>query len=275
MKIAVLLTCHNRKAMTLNCLSVLQRIAPQVDVYLVDDGSTDGTGKAVYTRFPGVHLLHGDGSLFWNRGMVRAWKEALKRNYEAYVWLNDDVTLYDNAFDELESCSKMLDGKAIVSGIIENPSRDAIIYGGADRRKHLIQPNGKPQPVTFMNGNVVWVPGSAVELIGILDPYFHHDLGDVDYGLRAQERGIQVVTTRTAVGKGLANNYCRVRAMGMSMCERFKRLYSPLGSNPRLNFYFRRRHFGLMNASMYWVYLHVLNFLPDSLVIQWFGNRYV
>ena len=51
-KIATLLTCHNRKEKTLKCLNSItaQHIPKQVgkiDVFLVDDGSTDGTSEAV------------------------------------------------------------------------------------------------------------------------------------------------------------------------------------------------------------------------------------
>jgi GT2 family glycosyltransferase len=78
---AVLITCHNRKPKTLACLAALfnQELSPEVtiDVYLVDDGSTDGTAEAVHQAYPQVKILQGDGSLFWNRGMRKAFAEAL------------------------------------------------------------------------------------------------------------------------------------------------------------------------------------------------------
>ena len=50
MKIAVLITCFNRRATTLSCLEQLglQRIDNgHLAVYRVDDGSTDGTPDVV------------------------------------------------------------------------------------------------------------------------------------------------------------------------------------------------------------------------------------
>ena len=56
MKIAVLVACHNRVSTTLNCLCALFEAWEQVkshrdyasgltlDLFLVDDGSSDGTG---------------------------------------------------------------------------------------------------------------------------------------------------------------------------------------------------------------------------------------
>ena len=60
---AVLLTVFNRKEKTLECLSRLFDQLPvedlQIDVFLTDDGCTDGTAEAVENLFPSVHILKG------------------------------------------------------------------------------------------------------------------------------------------------------------------------------------------------------------------------
>lgn len=81
MRIAALLTCFNRKEKTLQCLKSLFQVLPGCIVFLVDDASTDGTSDAVKQLFPEVHIIRGDGNLFWSRGMFTAWKEAVKGNY--------------------------------------------------------------------------------------------------------------------------------------------------------------------------------------------------
>ena len=69
----------------------------RLDIYLTDDGCTDGTPEAIKRQFPKVHIIKGDGNLFWNRGMYRAWEEAAKQDYNFYLWLNDDSYLVDGA----------------------------------------------------------------------------------------------------------------------------------------------------------------------------------
>ena len=84
-RIAILLTCHNRKPLTDRCLNSIFNNIPKraiIDVYLVDDGCTDGTSEMIRIKYPAVKLLHGDGNLFWNRGMHRAFSEAVKGDYE-------------------------------------------------------------------------------------------------------------------------------------------------------------------------------------------------
>lgn len=274
MKIATLLTCHNRKHKTIHCLESLFRVLPACEVFLVDDASTDGTSEAVRKHFPNIHIIEGNGNLFWSRGMYIAWREAMKGDYDYYLWLNDDIELYPFFFQELMECMQLGHNECIVSGLIEDFDKKKILYGGSDTNKRLIQPTNSLQEITFMNGNVVLIPKNVVEKIGIIDPVFHHDLGDVDYGLTAQENGVKVYATRKPIAAGYRNGVCRVRKWNTSLSGRFKKLYSPLGSHPKINFYFRKKHFGWPNACVYVVYLYVLNILPDSIVSAIWGDRY-
>lgn len=265
-RIAALITCHNRRQKTLACLDSLFRILPEVEVYLTDDGCSDGTREAVLAHFPSVVVISGTGNLYWSRGMYIAWREAIKRDYDYYLWLNDDLELYDNFYQELTTCCPGDD--SIVTGLVEDFSHTRILYGGYDAQNRLVQAASTPQPVRRMNGNVVLVPRSVVRQIGIIDPRFQHDLGDVDYSLRAHEQGIAVWSTRMPVAAGYENLLCRERKAGVSLVQRFRVLNSPLGSPLSLNFYFRRKHFGLFHALAYDVKLILINLLPDSLYLR-------
>ncbi|HDY65143.1 MAG TPA: glycosyltransferase family 2 protein, partial [Phycisphaerae bacterium] len=105
MRIATLLTSHNRRSKTIASLEgVFSQKLPDgctMEVFLVDDGSDDGTGEAVRHRFPRVHLLEGTGELFWSGGMRMAFTEALKGDYDFYWWVNDDTQLSSDALDRM------------------------------------------------------------------------------------------------------------------------------------------------------------------------------
>lgn len=272
--IAVILTCHNRKEKTLACLRSLHKIPFSFKVYLTDDGCTDGTATAVQNEFPDVYIIKGNGNLFWSRGMYTAWKEAIKADYDYYLWLNDDIEVFPNFIEELLYCENLKGDKCIISGLIADKSTKKIIYGGTNLKKELCQESETPQEIFHMNGNVVLIPRSVVKTIGIIDPTFHHDLGDVDYGLTAIENGIKVYATRKTIALGYSNNYCRVRQWNTTLTKRWTRLHSPLGSHPKLNFYFRKKHFGIINAVMYTIYLYTINLMPDWLIVKLFGNTY-
>ena len=97
-RVAVLLTCHNRKAKTLDCLASFYRaVFPAgytFDIFLTDDGSTDGTKDAVKKLYPQITIINGSGNLFWAGGMRLAWETAMgEYSYDAFLLLNDDVML--------------------------------------------------------------------------------------------------------------------------------------------------------------------------------------
>lgn len=267
-KTAILLTTHNRKEITLGCLDRLNAIKPDANIYMVDDNSNDGTFEAVKEKYPKVHLIHGDGNLFWCRGMNLAWKTANKDfDYDYYIWLNDDLILFKNAFDELFECSALNHHQAIISGIVQGAKSQKAVYGGYDKYKKIIGPNGEMNPITNLNGNFVVVPKHVFKILGFFDKIYHHDMGDVDYGLSAKENGIKVLTTRCFIGsteESLKMKDLRIRKEGTNIYGRFKKLYSPLGSNPIESFHFVRKHYGILRAVTDFTYVHLINILPDT-----------
>lgn len=267
-RIAALLTCFNRKEKTRECLTSLFSIDSSIDVYLVDDGSTDGTSDMVKELFPQVNLIKGTGNLFWTKGMHLAWSEALKHDYDFYLWLNDDVILYPYFLDELYQCHSEAGDMSVIIGVIVDRNTKEVIYGGTDAINRLHKLDGNMHEVRDMNGNVVLVPKCVVEKIGIIDNHFLHAGGDTDYGYTAREHGIKVLTTRRAVAEGYCNNFDRLRKWNTNFAERMRYLYSPMGCNPNVMFYFYKKHFGFFKAFAYYTYLHLLNVLPDCMMTR-------
>ena len=181
--IAVIMTVHNRRDTTKECL---QKVFEQkgvdeitLDVYMTDDGCTDGTAEMVKKDFPSVNVVKGDGTLFWNRGMYVAWEEAAKNGYDFYVWLNNDTALYDNALYELYDSSFMTGHKSIIVGEVKEIGQYRTSYGGYIGGKR-IDPDGTLQEVDYFNGNIVWIPNSVYSRLGNLDYRFRHCHGDSD-----------------------------------------------------------------------------------------------
>ena len=169
---AVLLTVFNRKEKTLECLGRLFDQLPiedlQIDVFLTDDGCTDGTAEAVENLFPSVHILKGNGDLFWNRGMLMAWKAAADaRDYDAYFWLNDDTFLYEETLTSLQRAVKDTEGKAIIVGATEDASHSKLTYGGRLRE-----------------GESRFLPtNSRLWIISTVTSYLSHNLYSVNWAI--------------------------------------------------------------------------------------------
>lgn len=248
MNIAFLLTSFNRKEKTLSCIRQLIAISLQaeanVDIYLVDDNSTDGTFDTVKKEYPSVFVTKTIGDYYWGRGMYVAWYEALKILYDAYIWVNDDNEFYNYALEEMLDCAKQSDYKAIICGTFCS-NEGKITYGGADKKHKKISPTGKMENVYYMNGNFVLVPQYVVDKIGIIDPTFRHIKGDYDYGLRALEAGINVFTTTRFTGVSPQNPMARLRGRipGRTIKERYyDSFHSPFLENPATGFYYNMKH---------------------------------
>jgi GT2 family glycosyltransferase len=249
--IAVLLTCHNRRETTLKCLeSLFQNTIPDnisLNVYLVDDGSTDGTSEAVKQKFPDVHVIKGDGNLYWNQGMRLAWETAAKnKEYDFYLWLNDDTQMDSFALSELLSCfyetRELESNESIIVGSCRNDLvSDNFSYGGRINDTPVI-PNGSIQKCNYINGNLVLVPKAIFETIGNLSPHFTHAVGDNDYGLRALRAGFYCCTTRKYVATCRTNGLADWCNPQIPIIKRFENLYSPKGLNIREYIAFLKMH---------------------------------
>ncbi|MBN2779201.1 MAG: glycosyltransferase family 2 protein [Bacteroidales bacterium] len=267
--IAAIMTCHNRKDKTLNCLKTLfQASLPEgcyLDIHLVDDGSTDGTSEAVKHQYPQINIYHGDGNLFWTRGMHLAWQKAAAKNcYDYYLWLNDDVTLFNNFLVDLLDVNKKYPD-SIVCGVTRSEKNEKATYGGRDSKGKLLIPNGQPQLFDgVFNGNIVLISKYIYQKAGNLDPLFKHAIGDYDYAMRAKSKDILAYVTPNYSG------ICEEHESLPKWCLpeiplriRVKSLYSPLGNaQPKYFFLFEKRHFGIAVASKHLLSIHLRLLFP-------------
>lgn len=251
--IAVLLTCHNRRDNTLECLGAFYQALHTVgglakaEVYLVDDDSTDGTSQAVKQNYPDVKVILGDGNLFWNRGMIKAWEEARKDQPDFFLWLNDDTVLTPDALLTLLNDSAKYNHTSIISGVCKATESNDITYSGylmSDKKR--LRPAGEPVKCDYFNGNVVLIPYAVFEKVGMLDSVFHHSLGDIDYGLRAKKLGITSYISSKITGvcdrHPALPAWCNPKK---PFAKRLRHFKTPLAKNPKEIFAFERRHSGL------------------------------
>ncbi|MEI6536987.1 MAG: glycosyltransferase family 2 protein [Verrucomicrobiaceae bacterium] len=255
-RVAVLITCFNRRETTLACL---RRIADQTDVedlevqvFLADDSSSDGTTSAVASEFPTVTILRGNGSLYWGGGMRLADTAAWATRPDFTLWLNDDVVLEPNALRQLVDDAESTDLRSLIVGAVQDPATGLVNYGGHIRteknrplRTRIVPPNGALQPVDTMNGNVVLVPAEVRAALGTIDIAFSHNMGDMDYAFRAKAAGFCVQLVGSFVGTCATNtSKAGWKDPSVPLQQRLRQLVSPKGLPPREWLTFTRRHCG-------------------------------
>jgi len=259
-QIMVLMVCRNRRDTTMAAIDRLKRqegtsIAASIAVF--DDASTDGTPEAIAQHHPDVRLVHGDGTAFWNGGLHQLWSEVRDTPVDAFLWLNDDTFLDDDALMRLATVWEAVadeDRRAVLVGATRG--KDGVVtYSGYDvartpfafRLRRVLPHATSTMPVTTFNGNVVLIGRGVVDAIGINDPGFFHNLGDLDYGLRARGAGISVLLLPGTLGVCESNAAKLNRGYGspqLSVFDQWRKVRTHHGLPPRSWLRFTRRHSG-------------------------------
>lgn len=210
MKIVVAACFHNRKDKTLRSTHQIYEILKDLDIrysfVLVDDGSTDGTAQSLMAIDPTIHVVQGDGALFWAGGMRTAWDAICERRLDDAEFLlvfNDDIHLDKEATEKMLSDILQFPNaerkKIFVGSFIDEKSGD-LTYG-TWKRTNKFRPlsfkrvlPGSCDATTF-NMNFVLIPTTIIKELGFLKSYFVHNDADFEFGLRVSKSGYEVVSS--------------------------------------------------------------------------------
>lgn len=269
--IAVLITVFNRRETTLKGLRSLRAAMASLgdvyhfDVFLTDDGCTDGTADAVKREFPQVIIVKGNGNLFWGGGMNYAWQAAIdtRIEYDYYLWYNDDSDIYPDA---LQTMIETATSGVVVTGAFKGHD-GKVSYGGKTKEEQLIPPNGQSQDVVKMNGNLVLIPNVIFQSVGFIDKHYIHAGGDFDYGYRVRENGFRVQLTPKYVGVADRHDefipkYCNKE---LPLSKRWEILHNPINS-PRIHFRLNLTREGLLKAILYYFIGYIGMLFPQLYV---------
>jgi GT2 family glycosyltransferase len=264
-RVAVLIASHNRRDLTLASLNSLFRQRSvedvEIEVFLADDGCTDGTGEAVRSRFPDVHVLKADGTLYWNGGTRLAFATAMREGFDAYILFNDDTILYKDVLERAICLARerlAFGMPTIIAGSTRSPLTGKQSFGGILKKTHglalkleMIEAHpSRSIPCETMNGNFALIPSEVAKVVGNLEESFHHQFGDLDYGLRAKQAGFDVVVMPGYIGDCFSNEFSETwRDSNICFAARLCHLRSPKGVPFKEWVLFTRRHFG-------WRWLH-------------------
>tara|TARA_R110002126_G_scaffold90468_1_gene215629 strand:+ start:1532 stop:2416 length:885 start_codon:yes stop_codon:yes gene_type:complete len=255
--ITVLLTCHNRKLKTYSCLEALSNCTLEegfdLNIFLVDDGSTDGTTEYLQGKFKNLQIIQGTGDLFWAGGMRAAWKFANEheKNTDYYLLLNDDTIVFKDTITRLLSDLKSVeDPKSIIVGPTLDPETKKISYGGHKLlnkltfKSEMVVPNNEfPLQCELGNANIMLVPKEVYEEIGSLTENYTHGIADFDYTLKALKKGIKTYISSSYCGYCTNDHGVNWLPQDSNLKERIAYLYSPTGLSYKEYIQFVMVHF--------------------------------
>jgi len=218
--ISVCVVSYNARASLERCLRSLeaQGASPALDIWVVDNRSTDGSARLVADRFPGVHLVRNPRNLGFARAANQALRAARGRHF---LLCNPDVVVPEGALaallgilertpgagllgcrqttpegEVLGSCGRF-PGTATI--LLRSTALDKLLGRRASWRKRLaldyfVFPEATG-PVDCVLGSLILARREAVEDVGLLDEDFFLYGEDLDWCLRMRLAGWAVVYT--------------------------------------------------------------------------------
>lgn len=251
--ILAILTCFNRKEKTEQSIRSIVEENPdcKFSFVIVDDNSTDGTTqqlKNMRAEFD-LHVLNGNGSLYYSGGMRLAMqyaREQIKQPYDYLLMMNDDVEFLNGSIEKMIAQS-IAQNKAIIVGAMKNESGSlsygAVKYIKGIKYRTLFINEWEIDADTF-NANCVLIPWQAFEATEIMDNHYIHSLGDFDYGLSLKKNGYKIHTSKDFAG--ICNNNPTKGTWtdtSLSRMQRIKKKESLKGASTKQWFYFLNKNF--------------------------------
>ena len=253
-RIAVVMTCHNRREKTLACVDSLSahKSDAKLDFVIADSASDDGTAEALEKKPQRIQLLHCSTDCFWNAGMRAGLEFVLAHatDYDYCLLVNDDVKFFPEAIPLL--LKEAGENRAVIG--CTNNAEGEMSYGAVGlRSRHFARfapiPPGSTQRIDTFNGNCVLLPIDVLKTFGPTDPRYVHSMADYDYGLTLSRGGVELAVAAEFVGTCEDNpieGTWRDRSLGFR--ERLRKKETPKGLPAGDWFYFIRKNYGLLPA---------------------------
>jgi GT2 family glycosyltransferase len=213
--LAVVIVSYNTRELLRGCLRSLEADAP-TEIWVVDNGSTDGTRELVREEFPAVHLLCPEENLGFAAGNNLA---LARTNAGAVCLLNPDTVVHGRALTTLVRFLEQRPDAGVAGPQLLNP--DGSFQHSAFRFPGLAQAfldlaplhprllasrlNGRyrqggdrPFEIDHPLGACMVVRRAAIEQVGLLDPAFFMYCEEIDWCWRMKRAGWRIFMVPSA-----------------------------------------------------------------------------
>jgi len=204
--VAVVLNWNNPQD-TVDCVASLRASDyPNLDILLVDNGSTDNSVSLFRERFPEIELIETGENLGYAGGNNVGIKRALSKGAEYVLLANNDVAVAPDTVSQLVSaaeCNKSVGAAGALVFWRDEPEKLYAAYGVVNFSEAIVRLKGRNSTVPDRYSETMevdWVLGcaillerGAVEDVGELDERFfaYHD--EVDWCTRARKKGYKIM----------------------------------------------------------------------------------
>jgi GT2 family glycosyltransferase len=175
--------------------SIYRQSIKKFTVTVVDDGSTDGTKHYLQENNPSIHIISGNGNLWWtgsiNAGLEQILGTADESDY--VLTINNDCTIKPDYLKKILSVAGS--DKIIGSKVVSAQTNKTWDLGERiDWAKGTITIRQKDSdPVDAITTKGTLYPVTMFKQIGLLSKRLPHYLSDYEIAIRAKHRGYKLI----------------------------------------------------------------------------------
>jgi glycosyltransferase, group 2 family protein len=267
-KIAAIVVTYNRCDLLVECLEALLKFAPEVDVIVINNASTDETESVLqkYIKESNIIYYNTEKNIGGAGGFNLGIKKAYLLGYK-YFWLMDDDTIVqENSLRELLVCVKELHGKF---GFV---SSEAVWVDGTECKmnrhkmaknkgeKYIVSENALPiKTATFVS---FFTTSKVIEDVGlpIKDYFIWGD--DTEYSLRISRKYPCYYAVNSKVIHKMKENKSTAKFYQLDDLTRIDRISYSVRND--VCTYKRRNILEFFEVTMYLVYNLLLVIIKDN-----------
>ena len=252
--IFVVVPVYNRKKLIerfIDCLS--EQTFRDFTTIVVDDGSTDGTSALIADRFPTVHLIQGDGNLWWTGAINAGIRHllTLASADDAVLVINDDLEVDADYLESLYHVWQAVPNSLVGSVAVDLKNPERIVDGGRTvnwwTAKLRILNRGKKlrdfdrhhcEDVSLLTGWGTLIPVQVFQKIGLFDDKHFQQCGDTELPVRAKNMGYRLIVSYACLVKAHMNASADVNLSEHYSLRDLRRYFFDVKSNSRLRYRF-------------------------------------
>lgn len=211
MTVHVLIPVFNRLKETQRVLTCTrkQKLDEQLRIVVIDDGSSDGTGKYLDSQAD-ISVLKGDGSLWWAGAIELGLQHALAQGgaQDWVLFVNNDTQFAENFIQGLLDAARVHAPAAVGSVICDEAMPRRLLSIGAMLNTWRLRVQDKLQvdraqdagnglhSVDALSGRGTLYPLAAFRAVGTMNTaWLPHYLADYELSVRVRKAGYKLLVT--------------------------------------------------------------------------------
>ena len=198
-RLLVVIVTYNGMQWIERCIGSVMSSSVPADIFVCDNGSTDGTADFIESRYPSVCLVRSEENLGFARANDLGFRHALEGGYDFVYLLNQDAWVLPDTF------SRLMDAFGSGNWGLLSPLQMRPDTVTPDKRfkRHYhgpMTPTDKVFPVRFVMAAHWMISSDCLLKTGFFSPAFSHYGEDNNYCDRVRFHGFGTGVLPSAVG---------------------------------------------------------------------------